>query len=206
MTWTDAFRGIQFPTQRRNPDTTSGRKFVDEIEDAADVIERRKANRIDTEVIRVPIRVLYDIAKRIESQSEEIARLSGAGAPLDAAALAEYEAKQAEAERAAVKTGVLVRDLEGDWVALYNATGACVTQGHVSDVMDAVVHDGWSVTTFDADGFLFDWNGHGVPGPDDYQEFPAYLGEFQRAYTGRHRTEKPARVPEDPITGEIRHG
>jgi hypothetical protein len=39
-----------------------------------------------------------------------------------------------------------------------------------------------------------------VPGPDDYEEFPPTLAEFQRAYGARLQAEP--RTPENPITGE----
>jgi hypothetical protein len=202
--WLNAFDGIDYKPQAGTPRTLK------------EVVSPRLRNRLDTDCVRIPIGTLYDIAKRINAQSERIAFLEGAGATLTPESLAAYEAQQAEAERAAAKTGVLFEDLAADdgWSALYGKDGRLVTQDHTSNVRDLIVNEGWQVHRVSAEGIMFDWSTGADPTPDDLQEFPDTLAMAQHAYGRflRARTvvterealdaDEPARVPENPITGE----
>ena len=170
MTWEETFRGI--PHYLNFMDET----VESEAGDLADYIAERKRNRPDHAGVRVPIASLIDIAKRIDAQSREIARLSGLGPAIDAS---DVEAE--EARLAKLRSGVLVVD--GDKAALYG-TNLLDASGQLEWLERRIELDAWTVNRFDAPGFL----------SEEQPSWPSKTAEFQQAFGAYLRRKRAAEV------------
>lgn len=177
--WLDAFAGIEYTVAAGAEHRVVG--------DLPDVVGPRLRNRIDSESVRIPIRALYDIAKRIEAQSQRIVELEGGiGEMIDQSAVDAWEA-----ERSAMKTGVACFDNASGEAVLYGSNGDLAHADSCEAVQGFIEEEGWGVTVFDAPGLL-------------ERSVPDTLVDFQHAFGAHLRARRAEEIRQ--ATGRVVEG